>query len=163
MKFLTKEVQIALVAIFGLVILFFGMKFLKGLSIMSEGNTYMVKFSDVSGLSASSPIYVNGVKVGTVESILIWIRARYKVIGEVSVYNADPWCPHFIFTRIVDPSYWYYKTETEAKRFLVEVEGVEKLFKLEPFPAGLLPWYRSGAVDGGAAGQESREASSSKK
>ena len=52
MKFLTKEVQIALVAIFGLVILFFGMKFLKGLSIMSEGNTYMVKFSDVSGLSA---------------------------------------------------------------------------------------------------------------
>ena len=69
MKFLTKEVQIALVAIFGMVILFFGMKFLKGLSMFSEGNTYMVKFSDVSGLSASSPVYVNGVKVGTVESI----------------------------------------------------------------------------------------------
>ena len=100
--------------------------------------------------------------VGTVESILIWIRARYKVIGEVSVSdcNAAPWT-RYIFTRIVDPSHWYY--ETEVKRYLVEVEGVEKLFKLEPFPAGLLPWYRSGAVDGGAAGQESREASSSKK
>ena len=69
MKFFTKEVQIALVAIVGLVILFFGMKFLKGLSMLSEGNTYMVKFADVSGLSASSPVYVNGVKVGTVESI----------------------------------------------------------------------------------------------
>ena len=69
MKFLTKEVQIALVAILGLVILFFGMKFLKGLSMFSEGNSYVVLFDDVTGLSASSPVYVNGVKVGTVESI----------------------------------------------------------------------------------------------
>ena len=69
MKFFTKEVQIALVAIVGLVLLFFGMQFLKGLSMLSNGNTYIVKFSDVSGLSASSPVYVNGVKVGTVESI----------------------------------------------------------------------------------------------
>ena len=69
MKFLTKEVQIALVAILGLVILFFGMKFLKGLSMFSEGNSYVVTFNDVTGLSASSPVYVNGVKVGTVENI----------------------------------------------------------------------------------------------
>lgn len=69
MKFFTKEVQIALVAILGLVILFFGMKFLKGLSMLSEGNSYVVLFDDVTGLSASSPVYVNGVKVGTVESI----------------------------------------------------------------------------------------------
>ena len=69
MKVFTKEVQIALVAIVGLVLLFFGMKFLKGLSMFSEGNTYMVLFDNVSGLSASSPVYVNGMKVGTVESI----------------------------------------------------------------------------------------------
>ena len=69
MKFFTKEVQIALVAIVGLVILFFGMNFLKGLSMFSAANTYMVKFSDVTGLTASSPVYCNGVKVGTVESI----------------------------------------------------------------------------------------------
>jgi phospholipid/cholesterol/gamma-HCH transport system substrate-binding protein len=53
----------------GVVILFFGMQFLKGLSIFSGGNTYVVKFNDVTGLSASSPIYVNGVKVGTVKSL----------------------------------------------------------------------------------------------
>jgi phospholipid/cholesterol/gamma-HCH transport system substrate-binding protein len=69
MKYFTKEVQIGLIAVAGLVILFFGMKFLKGLSMFSEGNSYVVLFDDVSGLSASSPIYVNGVKVGTVESI----------------------------------------------------------------------------------------------
>ncbi|MBR1395231.1 MAG: MCE family protein [Prevotella sp.] len=69
MKFFTKEVQIALVAIVGLVVLFFGMNFLKGLSMLSAGNKYMAQFSDVTGLSASSPVYCNGVKVGTVESI----------------------------------------------------------------------------------------------
>ena len=69
MKFFTKEVQVALVAIVVLVMWFFGMQFLKGLSMLSNGNTYIVKFDDVTGLSASSPVYVNGVKVGTVESI----------------------------------------------------------------------------------------------
>jgi len=69
MKFFTKEVQIALVAIMGVVILFFGMQFLKGLSVFSKGNTYMVVFDNVTGLSVTNPVYVNGVKVGTVESI----------------------------------------------------------------------------------------------
>lgn len=69
MKFFTKEVQIALVAVTGLVILFFGMNFLKGLSLFSTSNKYMAKFDDITGLSASSPVYCNGVKVGTVESI----------------------------------------------------------------------------------------------
>ena len=69
MKFFTKEVQIALVAIVGIVILFFGMQFLKGLTLFSSANNYYVIFNDVSGLSASSPVYANGVKVGVVERI----------------------------------------------------------------------------------------------
>ena len=69
MKYFTKEVQIGLVTLVGLVLLFFGMNFLKGLSMLSASNTYMAKFSDVTGLTASSPVYCNGVKVGTVETI----------------------------------------------------------------------------------------------
>ena len=85
MKFLTKEVQIALVAILGLVIMFFGMKFLKGLSMFSEGNSYVVKFSDVTGLSASSPVYVNGVKVGTVTSIDCDYTHPDKIVAAVGL------------------------------------------------------------------------------
>lgn len=66
---MTKEVQIALVAIVGIVLLFFGMQFLKGLTMFSGDNTYKVKFTDVTGLTEASPVYANGVKVGTVESI----------------------------------------------------------------------------------------------
>ncbi|MDE6011463.1 MAG: MCE family protein, partial [Prevotella sp.] len=66
MKFLTNEVKIALVAIAGIAILFFGMQFLKGLTMFSSDNNYYARFDDVSGLSVSSPVYANGYKVGVV-------------------------------------------------------------------------------------------------
>ena len=69
MKFLTKEVKIALVAIAGIVILFFGMNFLKGISLFSKDNAYYVKFKDISGLTANNPIFANGYQVGIVKSI----------------------------------------------------------------------------------------------
>ncbi len=70
MKFFTKEVQIALVALVAIVVLFFGMQFLKGLSIFSSDDSYFVKFDDISGLSVSSPVYANGYRVGVVEDII---------------------------------------------------------------------------------------------
>lgn len=70
MKILTNEVKIALAAIAGIVILFFGLQFLKGLTIFSSDENYYARFGDVSGLSASSPVYANGYKVGVVQKIL---------------------------------------------------------------------------------------------
>ena len=69
MKYFTKEVRIALVAIAGIIILYVGLQFLKGSSLFSNHNTYYVRFSDVSGLSPSSPVYANGIKIGVVEQI----------------------------------------------------------------------------------------------
>ena len=43
MNFFTKEVKIALVAIVGLVVLFYGLNFLKGLSIFSSEKIYYIK------------------------------------------------------------------------------------------------------------------------
>ena len=65
----TKEIKIALVAIFALVVLFFGMQFLKGLSILSSNNSYFVAFADATGLSTSSPVYANGYRVGVVKAL----------------------------------------------------------------------------------------------
>lgn len=69
MKFFTKEVRIALVAIVGIVILFFGLNFLKGMSLFSNDNVYYIKFNNISGLSASNPIYADGYQVGVVKDI----------------------------------------------------------------------------------------------
>ena len=69
MKKYNKEIQIAVVAILGVVVLYYGMNFLKGLTISTESN-YYVKFNDISGLSNSCPVYANGYKVGVVENII---------------------------------------------------------------------------------------------
>ncbi len=69
MKFFTKEVKIALVAIVAIVILYVGMQFLKGLALFSNDDTYYIRFSNVSGLATSSPVYANGYRVGVVRTI----------------------------------------------------------------------------------------------
>ena len=81
MKFFTKEVKIAIVAIIGLVVLFYGLNFLKGLSLFSQENIYYIKFNDVSGLGQSSPIYANGFRVGVVKEVLF----DYKKPDDVKV------------------------------------------------------------------------------
>lgn len=87
MKFFTKEVRIALVAIAGLVVLFFGMSFLKGLSIMSSDSIYYISFSNISGLSSSSPIYADGYKVGTVTGIKYDYNGNKDIMVEASLDN----------------------------------------------------------------------------
>ena len=81
MKFFTKEVKIALVAICGLVVLFFGMNFLKGLNLFSSATKYYISFKDISGLSASSPIYADGYQVGVVRGIMY----NYNREGDIMV------------------------------------------------------------------------------
>ena len=66
---ISKEVKVALVAILGIVILYFGMNFLKGLAIFNVEEIYYVKFNNVSGLSSSNPIFADGFHVGSVRDI----------------------------------------------------------------------------------------------
>jgi len=88
MKFFTKEVKIALVAIVGIVVLFFGMQFLKGLNVFSNSNVYYVAFDDVSGLSASSPVYASGYKVGVVEGIEYDYDHPNRIVAAVGLDKA---------------------------------------------------------------------------
>ncbi|MCR5157874.1 MAG: MlaD family protein [Prevotella sp.] len=69
MKYFTKEVKIALVAIVAIVVLFIGMQFLKGMSVFSSNDVYYACFEDISGLSTSSPVYANGYRVGVVKGV----------------------------------------------------------------------------------------------
>lgn len=68
-KIFTKEVRIALMAIAGIIVLFVGVNFLKGIIVFSNDNSYKVIMDDICGLSESSPIYADGYKVGVVRNI----------------------------------------------------------------------------------------------
>lgn len=87
MKFFTKEVKIAIVAIVGIVLLFFGLNFLKGMSLFSNDSSYYIRFKDISGLSASNPIYANGYQVGVVKAIDYDYTGKEGVVVKFDVDN----------------------------------------------------------------------------
>ena len=66
---MSKEIKIALVAVVGILIMYFGINFLKGINLFSTNNTYYMTFDDIQGLGASTPIYADGYKVGTVDKV----------------------------------------------------------------------------------------------
>ena len=86
MKKFNKEIQIAVVAILGVIVLYYGMQFLKGLSLSTDSN-YYVKFKDISGLSASSPVYANGYRVGVVENIIYDFEGGNDIVAVVGINN----------------------------------------------------------------------------
>ena len=80
-----KEIQIALVAIIGIVLLYFGLQFLKGRNLFSSDRNYYVKFNNISGLSPSSPVYVNGYRVGVVEDIFYNYEHQDEIVAVVGL------------------------------------------------------------------------------
>lgn len=64
-----KEFKIGLAGIAALLILFFGINYLKGINMFKSESYYHVDFTDINGLSLSSPVYANGFKVGIVRDI----------------------------------------------------------------------------------------------
>ena len=91
--------------------------------------------------------------VGTEEDILAWIKARYKILGELWAIRVGGYYGT-IFCRVLDGGFsplWFH-SETwhpphETKRYLVEVAEVEKVFILRPFPDGLLEWSAKGMLE----------------
>lgn len=76
-----KEIKIALVAIVGIVTLFFGMNFLKGMSMFADKNAYYATFEDINGLTVSNPIFASGYQVGVVKGISF----DYAKPGQIAV------------------------------------------------------------------------------
>lgn len=68
-KFWTKEIKIALTVILCMIIIFAGIQFLKGINVMKPANHYTITFDNVDELMVSSPVTVNGYKVGVVHDM----------------------------------------------------------------------------------------------
>lgn len=68
-SFFTKNVIIGLVIIVALGLLFWGIEYLKGANLFKPTNFYKAYFEQVDGLNVSSPVTINGFKVGQVSEI----------------------------------------------------------------------------------------------
>lgn len=65
----SKELLIGLTVLITLLIIFFGIDYLKGVNIFKAANYYYASYTDVAGLAQSAPVTVNGYKVGLVREI----------------------------------------------------------------------------------------------
>lgn len=64
-----KELMIGLTVLITLLILFFGIDYLKGVNVFKAANYYYASYTNVAGLAQSAPVTVNGYKVGLVREI----------------------------------------------------------------------------------------------
>lgn len=80
-KKFSKEVKIGIAFVIALFILYFGINFLKGINIFKPSNSYTVVFDDVTGLTLSSPVVLNGFQVGLVYSM----KLENDTAGKIAV------------------------------------------------------------------------------
>ncbi|MEZ4740205.1 MAG: hypothetical protein R2818_12835 [Flavobacteriales bacterium] len=59
-----REYSITLLVIASVVLLIFGINFLKGLDLLQKRNVYHAVYNDVTGVTGASPVYYNGFKIG---------------------------------------------------------------------------------------------------
>ncbi|MGI0106499.1 MlaD family protein [Salinimicrobium sp. WS361] len=85
----TKEVKTALLAIVAILLFIFGYSFLKGKNWFDSSRTFYAVYNDVEGLSPSSPVTINGLKVGNVTNIG-FLDTSGKLVVTFLVDNSFP-------------------------------------------------------------------------
>ena len=85
MKFLTKEVKIAIIAIMALLIIYIGINFLKGMNLFSSDDTYYVELDNVSGLAVSSEVLADGYAIGVVKDLKYDENSSKNILATISI------------------------------------------------------------------------------
>jgi phospholipid/cholesterol/gamma-HCH transport system substrate-binding protein len=84
-KKFTKEAKIGIITIIGFILLYFGINYLKGINLFKPSNRYFVSFNNVKDVTVSSPVFVDGFKVGLVRSISYDYSTTDKIKVEISL------------------------------------------------------------------------------
>ena len=84
-KIFTKEISIALITIVGLVILYLGINYLKGINLLKPTNHYYIRMVNVHELQKSSPIYVSGFRIGIVNDFEYDYANQETIIALISL------------------------------------------------------------------------------
>ena len=85
---LTKEAKIGVITLMSLLLLYIGVNYLKGINLFKPSNHYIVLFDNVKDVTISSPVLVDGFKVGLVREINYDYATNKKISIEVSLEDA---------------------------------------------------------------------------
>lgn len=82
---ISKEVKIGIAFVIAIFILYYGISFLKGFNLFKPSNTIMVVFDDVTGLTQSTPVTLNGFQVGIVSSMKLDAKNSNRVVAYINM------------------------------------------------------------------------------
>ena len=97
------EYKIGIIGLISILVLYFGILFLKGQDLFNVETSYYAVFDDVSGLYKSNYIYLNGMKVGYIKDIknvdplaskfLVWIAVDSEIKipkdSKIMIFSSD--------------------------------------------------------------------------
>ncbi len=84
-KKFSKEIKIGIATILSLALLYIGVNYLKGINLFKPANYYYVSCSNVKDINVSSPVFVDGFKVGLVRYIEYDYSSINKIMLEISL------------------------------------------------------------------------------
>ncbi len=87
MKYMTKEVKIGIAGIIALCVLVYGINWLKGIHLFKPSSYFYAKFENVNGLTQSSPVFADGVRIGLVREIYYDYTRPGNVVVQVELDN----------------------------------------------------------------------------
>jgi len=82
---ISKEAKVGLMAIFAIVMLYFGFHILKGSDVFSRTYQYYVVYDNIDGLTASNPVLLNGLNVGRVQGIKLLQDRQNKLLVTLDI------------------------------------------------------------------------------
>jgi len=82
---MNKELKIGLLAIVAIIILVFGINYLKGKNILNNNRNFYAVYENIGGLQVGSPVMVNGYKVGMVSDITLLIENNQNLLVTINI------------------------------------------------------------------------------
>lgn len=83
----TKEIKVAVLVILSIVLFYWGFSFLKGKNLFDSSNKLYVHYTNVAGLTPSSPVTINGLAIGKVNKIEVLEDG--KMLVEMVITNEE--------------------------------------------------------------------------
>ena len=82
---MNKEIKIGLLAIVAIIILVFGVNYLKGINILNTNRNFYAVYENIGGLQIGSSVMVNGYRVGMVSDITLLIENNQNLLVTINI------------------------------------------------------------------------------
>ncbi len=87
MSKLSNEIKIGFLAVLSIILLVWGLNYLKGSNLFDDSRRVYAIYSNIGGLQEGSGVSVNGFKVGLVKKISLLTEENYALLVELSIEN----------------------------------------------------------------------------